>query len=182
MEPSEGKYEFDWLERAIAAAAKHHIAVVLGTPTATPPAWLTQKYPDACAWNRTASEMTHGNRAQASVTSPRYRGILQADSGRRWRLHFGHNPNVVGWQIDNEYGYALMSYDDVTRKLFDEWLRSEIQNAGQPERTLDHGYWSQTYDNWSEIPIPVGPHNPGLMLDWKQFVTAEWGSYQQNAD
>src|SRR5215470_4189620 len=40
MEPSEGHYDFDWLKRAIAAAARHHIASVLGTPTAAPPAWL----------------------------------------------------------------------------------------------------------------------------------------------
>src|SRR5713101_2942724 len=46
LEPSEGRYDLDWLERAVAVAAKHHIVSVLGTPTATPPAWLTQKYPE----------------------------------------------------------------------------------------------------------------------------------------
>jgi len=46
MEPSQGQYDFDWLDRAIAAAARHGIYTVLGTPTAAPPAWLTQKYPD----------------------------------------------------------------------------------------------------------------------------------------
>src|SRR5216683_7990493 len=46
MEPSEGHYDFEWLERAISLAAKHHIVSVIGTPTATPPAWLTQKYPE----------------------------------------------------------------------------------------------------------------------------------------
>src|SRR2546430_4079904 len=46
MEPKEGDYQLDWLERAVRAAEKHHIAVVLGTPSAAPPAWLTQKYPE----------------------------------------------------------------------------------------------------------------------------------------
>ena len=46
MEPSEGQYDLDWLDRAITAAAKHGIYTVLGTPTAAPPAWLTQKYPE----------------------------------------------------------------------------------------------------------------------------------------
>ena len=36
MEPTEGQYDFDWLERAINLAGKHQIFVVLGTPTATP--------------------------------------------------------------------------------------------------------------------------------------------------
>ena len=55
MEPVEGHYDFEWLDRAIAAAGKHHIAVVLGTPTATPPAWLTQKYPDTLRLSRMGS-------------------------------------------------------------------------------------------------------------------------------
>src|SRR6516225_4031508 len=46
MEPSERHYEMDWLERSVAAAAKHHIVSVIGTPTAAPPAWLTQKHPE----------------------------------------------------------------------------------------------------------------------------------------
>src|ERR1700729_2829445 len=72
MEPSEGHYDFDWLERAINLAAKHHIASVLGTPTATPPAWLTQKYPDTLQIDVNGKRLTHGNRAHGSPTSPRY--------------------------------------------------------------------------------------------------------------
>ena len=41
MEPREGHYDLDWVERAVRMAEKHHIAVVLGTPSAAPPAWLT---------------------------------------------------------------------------------------------------------------------------------------------
>ena len=36
MEPSEGHFDFDWLERAIDLAAKHHLVSVLGTPTPHP--------------------------------------------------------------------------------------------------------------------------------------------------
>ena len=46
MEPSEGKFDFGWLDRAVALAAKHHIVVIMGTPSAAPPAWMTSKYPD----------------------------------------------------------------------------------------------------------------------------------------
>ena len=49
MEPRAGEYDFAWLDRAIAAAARHHIYVVIGTPTAAPPAWLTSRYPDTLA-------------------------------------------------------------------------------------------------------------------------------------
>src|SRR5580700_9389088 len=41
LEPTEGHYDLDWLDRAIRLAEKHHIVVVIGTPTDAPPAWLT---------------------------------------------------------------------------------------------------------------------------------------------
>src|SRR5258707_150901 len=40
LEPEEGRFSLDWLERAIAAAGAHGLVVVLGTPTDAPPAWL----------------------------------------------------------------------------------------------------------------------------------------------
>lgn len=179
MEPSEGHYDFGWLERAINLAAKHHIVSVVGTPTATPPAWLTQKYPDVLRIQENGQRVTHGNRAHASVTSTRYR-IFCRQIATQMALRFGHNPNVVGWQIDNEYGYANMSYDEPTKRFFDDWLKAKYKTLDNLNTQWTTQYWSEAYDNWSEIPIPIGGHNPGLMLDWKHFVTASWNDYQKN--
>jgi beta-galactosidase len=179
MEPTEGHYDFDWLERAITLVAKHHIVAVLGTPTAAPPAWLTAKYPDVLRIEPDGQRVTHGNRAHGSASSPRYRQFCR-EIAEQMAMRFGHNPNVVGWQIDNEYGYALMSYDDATRKQFQDWLAAKYKSLDNLNLRWTTDYWSQTYDNWSEIPIPVGGHNPGLMLDWKRFVTDTWASYQKN--
>lgn len=41
MEPAEGHCDWAWLDRAIGILADHDLKVVLGTPTATPPPWLT---------------------------------------------------------------------------------------------------------------------------------------------
>ena len=112
-------------------------------------------------------------------TSPRYREFCRKHR-RADGVRFGHNPNVVGWQIDNEYGYALMSYDDVTRQQFQDWLKAKYKTLDNLNAHWTTSYWSQTYDNWGEIPIPVGGHNPGLMLEWKRFVSDTWTSYQQN--
>ncbi len=179
MEPSEGHYDFDWLERAINLAGKHHIVSVLGTPTATPPAWLTQKYPETLRVEPDGQRVTHGNRAHASASSPRYREFCRRIA-EQMAIRFGHNPNVVGWQIDNEQGYALMSYDDGTRQQFQNWLKAKYKSLDTLNTDWTTSYWSQTYDNWAEIPIPIGGHNPGLMLDWKRFVTYTWASYQQD--
>ena len=179
MEPSEGQFDFAWLDRAIRLAEKHHIAVVLGTPTAAPPAWLTQKYPETLRVEPDGQRATHGNRAQGSVTSVKYREFCQRIA-EEMAQHFGQDHNVVGWQIDNEYGYSQMSFDPETRRQFQEWLKAKYKTISGLNDHWTTAYWSQTYDNWAEVPIPIGEHNPGLMLDWKRFVTFAWTSYQQN--
>jgi beta-galactosidase len=179
MEPSEGHFDFDWLDRSIRLAEKHHIAVVLGTPTAGPPAWLTQKYPETLRVESDGQIVAHGNRAHGSVTSVKYREFCKRIA-LEMAKRYGHDANVVGWQIDNEYGYALMSFNAEGRRQFQEWLKSRYKTLEALNEHWTTSYWSQTYDNWSEIPIPVGEHNPGLMLDWKRFVTFSWTGYQQD--
>jgi beta-galactosidase len=179
MEPSEGHFDFEWLERAIREAEKHRIAVVLGTPTAAPPAWLTEKYPEVLRVDSNGQRVTHGNRAHGSVTSVKYREFCHRIA-EEMAKRFGHDPNVVGWQIDNEYGYGMMSYNDEGRRQFQGWLKDRYKTLDALNTHWTTAYWSQTYDNWDEIPIPVGEHNPGLMLDWQRFVTFAWARYQQN--
>ncbi|HEY4978607.1 MAG TPA: beta-galactosidase [Candidatus Acidoferrum sp.] len=181
LESSEGRYDFAWLDRAIRLAEKHHVAIVLGTPTATPPAWLTQKYPETLRVDSNGQISVHGIRAHGSVTSVKYRELckrIAAEMAQR----YGHDPNVVGWQIDNEYGYAQMSYNAEGRGQFQDWLAAKYKTLDFLNEHWTTSYWSQTYDNWREIPIPVEglDHNPALRLDWKRFTTFAWTSYQQN--
>src|SRR5271170_3956638 len=75
MEPSEGNFQLDWLAHAIRAAERHHIAVVLGTPSAAPPAWLTQKYPETLRINEDGRPDEHGNRQQFNWSDPKYREL-----------------------------------------------------------------------------------------------------------
>ncbi len=177
MEPAEGKYDFDWLERAIAKAALHHVAIVLGTPTPAPPAWLTQKYPDTLRVELDGRRAVHGNRQHFSFTSPRYREFCRKLAGEMAQ-RFGHNPNVIGWQIDNEY--AEPSYDDYTKEQFQQWLKAKYKTLDNLNAQWTTAYWSQTYFDWSQIPLGEGYNNPGLRLDWKRFVSDTWVSYQQN--
>jgi beta-galactosidase GanA len=49
MERHEGEYDFGWLHGVVDRLGEAGFAVVMGTPTATPPAWLTRKYPEVLA-------------------------------------------------------------------------------------------------------------------------------------
>jgi beta-galactosidase len=119
LEPAEGQFDFTWLDHAIALAAKHHIAVVLGTPTAAPPAWLTTRYPQTLRVEEDGRRAEHGNRQQFSANDPKYRE-LAARIAHQMALRYGHNPNVLGWQIDNEIGAP--TFDDSAKQQWHQWL------------------------------------------------------------
>jgi beta-galactosidase len=177
MEPAEGHYDWTWLDHAIEKAAKHHVYIVLGTPTAAPPAWLTTKYPETLRIDENGQRDEHGNRAQFSFTSTKYRelahGIAEAMAKR-----YGHNPNVVGWQLDNEYGNE--SFDPVTRGDWHAWLKQKYGTIDRLNTLWTTKYWSQTYDNFDEIPMRPKDENPALLLEWKHFVSEVWKSYSEN--
>ncbi len=177
LEPSEGHYDLDWVERAIRAAERHHIQIVLGTPGAAPPAWLTQKYPETLRTMEDGRKDEHGNRQQFNWTNPKYRELTRAVT-EQMAKRFGHDPNVIGWQIDNEY--ASLSFDDGTKKLFQDWLKARYKTLDNLNEKWTTAYWSETYQSWDQIPIETSYGNPGLLLSWKRFVSDEWRSYQAN--
>ena len=177
MEPAEGRFDLDWLERAIALGAKHKIVFVLGTPTAAPPAWLTQRYPDTLKTETNGQKATHGARQQFSFTSARYRQFCRRIA-EEMAKRFGHNPHVAGWQIDNEYGEV--SWDDVTRSQFQQWLRAKYKTLDSLNQHWTTQYWSETYTDWNQVPLATPGNNPGLMLEFRRFVTDTYKAYQHD--
>jgi beta-galactosidase len=176
LEPREGVYDLDWLEHAVRAAEKRHIAVVIGTPTDAPPAWLTSKYPETLRIGADGKRAEHGGRRQFSVSSPLYRRFCQ-DIVARLAARFGRDPNVIGWQIGNEY--TDESFDPDTRRQFQDWLHAKYRTLDALNQAWTTAYWSQTYDRWDEIPLnDAKPANPGLALDHRRFVTDTWRSFQ----
>ena len=176
LEPSAGEFELDWLERVIGLLAAEGIASVLGTPTATPPAWLVQQHPDLLAVDESGRRVQFGNRCHYCVNSPEFhtatKRIVEAMAKR-----FGKNPRVIGWQIDNEYNRVC--YCERCRGLFQQYLKGKF---GSLENINDHWatrYWSETYSAWEQIPLPIGPHNPGLMLEFKHFNTESYRKFQK---
>jgi beta-galactosidase len=177
MEPTEGNYEWTWLDHAIAAAAKHHIAVVLGTPSATPPAWLTQKYPETLRIEADGRRAEHGNRQQGSFVNLKYRQLCR-DIAERMAKRYGHNPNVIGWQLDNEI--SSEDYGPAAQKAFQDWVRDHYKTLDNLNARWTTAYWSESYTDWSQIPIQEKYGNPGLLLSWKRFVSDTWRSYDKN--
>ena len=177
LEPHDGIFRFGWLDRAITEAAQHHIYVVIGTPTDSPPAWLTSKYPQVLRVSENGRTAEHGGRQQYSYASPLYRKFCR-QIVTLLAKRYGHNPDVIGWQIDNEI--TLPSFDRQARHQFHEWLRKKYGSISSLNQHWATAYWSQTYEHFRQVPMRADNENPGLLLAFKHFETTTWGSYVEN--
>lgn len=178
MEPEEGKYNFEWLDKAVALAEKHHLKVVLCTPTPTPPAWLTQKHPDILMVNAEGRTIQHGARQQASWSSKTYEEYV-TKIVTLLAERYGNNKTVWGWQIDNEPShYGAFDYSKNAQKSYREWLKNKYKTIEKLNEVWGNAFWSQTYNNFEQIPIPnskelVQQANPHAILDFKRFSADE---------
>lgn len=175
MEPEDGRFDFAWLDRAIAAARRHGLKVVLGTPSAAPPIWLTQAHPDIRRMEEDGHIQGHGERRQFSVASATYRRYavrIATEMARR----YGHNPTVVGWQIDNEIG--LESFDPEAKARWANWLAARYGTIDALNRRWSTQYWSQLYQRFDQVPLTLGrDQNPALVLDARRLFSAIWADY-----
>ena len=176
FEPTEGEFHFSWLERAINLLAENNIVSVLGAPSAAPPTWLTQVYPNILAVDETGNRIEHDCRTHYCVNSPEYHEHTRRIVSKMAE-HFGNNPNIIGWQIDNEF--SRVCYCDTCQTTFQQYLVEKFKNINSLNENLNTQYWSQSYTSWDQIPIPKAGHNPGLMLAFQHFVTYSYKMYQK---
>lgn len=179
MEPTEGKFDFEWLDRAIAILHSQQISVILGTPTASPPPWLMGKSADLFRMREDGLRVTFGNRREYCPNHPLHHEFTQRIVNEM-ADHYAHHPAVIGWQIDNEFGDRC--YCPVCRQNFQTWLRSRYEALVELNEKWGTIFWSHVYNDWTEIPVPLttgGSPNPGLALDYYRFCSDSYVAYQQ---
>jgi len=183
MEPNEDEFDWDWLDQAIETLASVGLRVVLGTPTAAPPAWLTRQYPDILPVDDQGRRRSFGARRHYCANSRTYREhtrrIVSAMARR-----YGHHNGVIGWQIDNEFGGGKTArcYCHNCAAAFRRWLRQRYGCLNALNDAWGTLFWSQSYTAWAQVE-PPGPHsekpNPGHVLDYYRFSSDSWVDYQQ---
>jgi len=183
MEPEEGRFNLDWLERNVQLCAERGLKVVLCTPSATPPAWLVQHHPEVLMIDSRGRRMAHGSREQACWSVETYRsyvGKIIQELGRR----FGHDPRVWGWQLDNELSHYGKDYCycDACQSKFRSWLQKKYQNIAALNRDWGNVFWSQNYGDFSQVHIPnqdelVQQANPHALLDFQRWFAEEAADY-----
>ena len=179
MEPYEGQFDFDWLLRAVELLDKHGIQAVIGTPTAAPPAWLCTNKPGVLRVDEERRQITFGNRQHYCVNHPDYR-VASDRIVKAMAETFGKHDGVIGWQIDNEFG--PLCYCEECRRQFQGWLQARYGTLAGLEKAWGTVFWSQTYTDWAQIPLPwrtSAAPNPSLALDFRRFFSERYASFQQ---
>jgi beta-galactosidase len=176
FEPAEGTFDFELFDWVIDLAHSHGLQVILGTPTATPPAWLTHTYPEVLNVTQAGIQYQHGQRRHYTYNAPIYRE-LSARIVRALAEHYRGHPAVVGWQIDNELNCEVnVFYAAADHVAFRAWLQQRYANSlEQLNRAWGAVFWNQTYSDWAQVklsgPTPSDSPNPHQALDEKRFFS-----------
>jgi len=178
LEPEKGKYEFAWLDKAIAIAEKNGLKIILCTSTATPPAWLATQHPEILRVMENGQRMAHGRRQQGSFSSDFYREY-SLKMIRKLAERYGSNPNVIGWQLDNEPKGSEDFSENATRR-FRQWLKEKYKDIDTLNNAWGTPFWSMVYNNFEQITLPrrsLGMSNPHQWVDHRRFMAQETADF-----
>lgn len=178
LEPEEGRYDFAWLDRAVALAAKYNLKVVMCTSTATPPVWLSRKYPEILLRNEDGTVLDHGARQHASFASPLYRRLAYRMIEQLAR-HYGNDKRIIGWQLDNEPAVQF-DYNPAAEEGFRDFLRKRYVTVDSLNRAWGTAFWSQVYSSFDEITLPKTAQmfmNHHQILDYRRFAAMQTNSF-----
>ena len=176
LEPKEGKFNFEWLDRIMNMLHEGGVSVDLATATASPPPWLSHAHPEMLPVLADGVRLWPGGRQHYCPSSPIYR-----DATRRLvdalATRYAKHPALVMWHVGNEYAcHVPACYCDVSAHAFREWLKQRYGSLEELNRAWGTDFWSQRYSSWEEIlpprRTPTWP-NPTQQLDFMRFSSDE---------
>lgn len=166
-EPEDGHFDFSRMDRVIAAMSKAHIQVILGTPTYSIPPWLYKEHPEILARPLGGAPVFYGMRQNIDTDNPVFR-FYAARIIRKLVTHYRTNPDVIGWQIDNETSSNGASNIDVFDG-FRRYLESKFKTPEALDKAWLLQYWGQTIHKWDELPTRDSAQSTGYKLEWSRW-------------
>ncbi|HEX8371859.1 MAG TPA: beta-galactosidase [Chthoniobacterales bacterium] len=185
IEPEEGRFDFSLFDETIERMGAAGIQTILCTPTATPPRWLTLRYPEVLRVDDQGVPLAHGSRQHASHMSPKFREHSRRIT-RAMAEHYAGNPHVIGWQTDNEiHCHFSQDHSPAAQEFFVQFLRERFHNDIRAlNRAWGTAFWAQTYSVFEEIPTPKPGRpthlNPAHVLDYRRALAHGAACFQHD--
>lgn len=192
FEPAEGEYHFEWLDPVVEKFGKHGISTIICTPTACPPAWMIEKHPDILYMDNRGIRRPFGGRRHYCYNNEVYRRYSAAIAERIGE-HYGANPHVIGFQIDNEPAQEGTGrcHCPVCAEKFRAYLKEKYHTIEAFNERSGGIFWSQEYTHFGQINPPVNTiepgagqqieafyENPTVRLEFERFASDSQMEYQ----
>jgi beta-galactosidase len=187
LQPDEDTFTFEWLDQIMDGLHAHGMQAVLATPTATQPAWMSEKYADVLYADDHGVRTYHGKRVNYCPNSPNYRR-LAAGIARRLAERYKDHPALLCWHVSNEYGgeNGAFCMCDTCAEEFRKWLEAKYETLDCLNERYWTRFWGKTYTSWSQITPPYANGENklhGLYLDYRRFMTESYlGCFQLERD
>lgn len=176
LEPSEGVYQFDWLDALMDRLAENGLKAILATPSGGKPVWLAHEYPEIRLVDQNGRRQPQTQRHNHCPTSPLYRQKVKQINTLLAQRYQDH-PALLMWHVSNEYG-AHGCHCELCYGAFQQWLQKRYGTLAALNHAWWTSFWSHNYSDWSQI-IPLDPSIHGLMLDWARFVSDQVLNFYQ---
>lgn len=175
--PQPGQWQPKWAIEFLDEAHAQGYDVIWCTPSATPPPYLVEKWPDMLAVNIDGRKMQPGIRRHYCPSHEGYLDLCEQTAEKLARDLAAH-PAVTGWQVDNEIaGDGFTCWCERCQGKFQQWLQATYGTLDRFNQAHQTSVWSQSYTAWGQVPIPwkfMGGHTPALKLDFRRFRAANW--------
>lgn len=178
FEPREGEFTFAFFDHFLHLLSEFpEIKAIFCTPTATPPAWLTERYPEVLNVSFEGVPYTHGKRRHYNYNAHAYQKKARAIAARLGE-HYACHPSIIGWQIDNELNCETdVFYSEADHDAFREYLKARYSTLDALNEAWGTVVWNQAYTDWPQVHLSrfAGGRagvNPHLSLDEKRFFSA----------
>lgn len=173
LEPSEGVYDFSWLDRVLKLAWENGIYTCLATSTAAQPAWMSLKYPEVLPVDKEGRKRTFGARVNFCPNSKVYRNASTKLAGKLAERYCNF-PGLAVWHIANEYGNYC--YCENCAAAFRTWLKDRYGTVENLNASWGTSFWGHTFYSWEEIVPPSSLNNDdrcfqSIYLDYNRFMS-----------
>ncbi len=151
-EPSDGVFDFSWLDGIIAKLKKSGIGIIMATGTTAPPSWLYNKDNDILKTDIKGRKFKYGVRERFCPTSVTYIDAVKRLVSKLAE-HYAGEKSILLWHLNNEL--SGFCYCEHCEKEFRKWLEAKYKNIDTLNRRWCTAMWGRCYTSFDDIVAPT---------------------------